>query len=162
MAKNLTDKSTVDKYSYYYYYYYVYSLNKLRDKRNWKKIQKANWKEFNVLKFENYVILYLKGLQIINFPLTLLRWCSKGRHGHRIDTQPEVQLCDFFVPVFFTAAIFLASGFGFTSFCFGRFELSQSILIHCPRSKVDNELFFFVKTTSTTSVYRKTLSMHAC
>ena len=42
----------------------------------------------------------------------------------------------------------------FTSFCLWRFELPQSILVHCPRSKVNNELFFFVKTTSTSSVYR--------
>ena len=66
--------------------------------------------------------------------------------------QPEVRLRHFFVPFFFTAAILLASGFGFTSFCLWRFDLSQSILIHRPRSKVNNELFFFVKTTSTSSV----------
>ena len=58
----------------------------------------------------------------------------------------------FFCPTFFTPAILLGSGFGFTSFCLWRFELSQRILIHRPRSKVNNEFFFFVKTTSTSSV----------
>ena len=57
-----------------------------------------------------------------------------------------------FLSHFFTAAIFLASSFGFTSFCLQTLELSQSILIHRPRSKVNNELFFFVKTTSASSV----------
>ena len=77
---------------------------------------------------------------------------------HRIDSQLEVQLRHFFCPSFFTIAILLASGLGFTSFCLWRFELSQSTLINCPRSKVCDGLLFFVKTTSTSSVYRKTLS----
>ena len=66
---------------------------------------------------------------------------AQNRYSTRSPTSP------FFCPTFFTAAILLASGFGFTSFCLCRFELSQSILIHRPRSKVNNELFFFVKTT---------------
>ena len=53
-----------------------------------------------------------------------------------------------FLSTFFTAPILLASGFGFTIFCLWRFELSQSILIYRPRSKVNNELFFLIKTTS--------------
>ena len=60
-----------------------------------------------------------------------------------------------------TFSIFIF-GFGFTSFCLWRFELSQSILIHCLRIKVNNEVFSFVKTTPASSVYRKTLSMHTC
>ena len=39
---------------------------------------------------------------------------------------------------FFTATIFLTSCFRFTSFCLWRLELSQSTLIHSPRSKFDN------------------------
>ena len=70
----------------------------------------------------------------------------QNRYSTRSPTSP------FFCPTFFTAAILLASGFGSTSFCLWRFELSQSILIHRPRSKVNNELFFFAKTTSTSSV----------
>ena len=70
----------------------------------------------------------------------------QNKYSTRTPTSP------FFCPTFCTAAILLASGFGFTSFCLWRFELLQSILIHRPRSKVNNELFFFVKTTSTSSV----------
>ena len=35
------------------------------------------------------------------------------------------------------------------------YKLSQSILIHCPRSKVNHRLLFFLKTTSKSSVNRK-------
>ena len=79
-------------------------------------------------------------------------------HWHRIDTQPRYSspTSPISCP---TAAILAGSGFGFTSF----FELSQNCtLINCPRSKVDNGLLFFVKTTSASSVYHKTLPMHAC
>ena len=71
---------------------------------------------------------------------------SQNKYSTRSPTSP------FFCHTFFTAAILLASSFGFTSFCLWRFELSQSILIFRPRSKVNNEQFFFLKTTSTSSV----------
>ena len=44
----------------------------------------------------------------------------------------------FFCPRFLTAAILPGSGFGFVSFYLERIEQSQSILIHCPRSNVNN------------------------
>ena len=50
-------------------------------------------------------------------------------------------------------SMIVASGFGFTSFCLWRFDLSQSILIHRPRSKVNNKLFFFVKSKNDINIF---------
>ena len=76
---------------------------------------------------------------------------------------PHVRFADLFFctcPSFFHCRHFARKRFWFYEFLFVlcrhfTLELSQSILIHCPRFKVNNGLLFFVKTILTSLVYRK-------
>ena len=90
-----------------------------------------------------------------------VRYQAKRKRGYIYIHTTRSPTSPFFWPSFFKAAISIASGSWYYEFSLRRFELLQSLLSNCPRSKVNNELFFFVKTTSTSSVRFKTLSMRA-
>ena len=106
----------------------------------------------NQSKWSVTLLSYFSGSVRLNDGLPPLRSWIRALY-HWIDTQPKVQLRQF--SSFFTAVILLANGFGFTSFCLWRLELSQSTLINCPISKVNNGLLFFVKTTKLLGKWRR-------